>query len=1183
MENTEEPDNDVYSVDKEDEQIVAEQDTGTENDTSDHRSDFSDTDHEKDSNTMVNKNISEFIVVENETFKSYDETDAEGKACAEKDLIHSPDGCSEEEKAVRRRTISVHELDYTSPSSQADQIIDLRTNECVKRGTNSCIDVAKPNEVHKISDGVTYWKYSSSQEFPATRNQAEESDHGSLLPSGSKPSIDIENEPVVDTENALEVKPKAVRSIQDFTDAQQEVAVNEEISEISVYDSCEGKVSHDMTDDKYENEAPTHSEDPKITVKQENVAEEFTAIRRPKRKRSSQVNYDESELWDSESLFEITATDNMKTTQTRQSRKLKSSKKSNERIRIIHNDSHFEEMFKNLHKLQKVGKYCDVKICAIDGSVLAHSVVIIAASPLLHKKYKQKVKTVTDINSVTDLDFKEVPLWALEKIVTFLYTGSVEVSEKDTKHFSKHCKALGLNDLHKKLNSEPCSIDLETVTVLLSEEKEKRSVEKSTNNTKGASKLKTDFDSVDEKSRKRKIKTVKSSGTKAKVSKQNLSVNEATTEEENNVIVKVETSENTFEVVKKDNTLEDSAKTETVYSSDFEDEMNDDADDEWKVGIDDSGEDTDSYFEKQNFNKKSKLKRKGAKLKAKKKIVKKEKKKKENKVRSKEKTCKSNDKIVAESENKVEENHSLSVETVVDESIREADYNQVNSDKNKEKLPLDIGTGNGGECDKCGKSFYFQYELTGHRNKCTGKNNRQRRKCVTCHVNFESTEEYMDHRNNDERCIALRQEKLIIRKQKRFEMRRKYCCCACPRKFRRLADQIEHEFLAHEIQYDKEKWPDLYCEYCNYWSMNPWKLHHHKLVSCNKGQEPICDMCGNSYKNEKTLKKHKELMHTDVQPMLTCEECGKSLKGPKGLKHHIRLRHRGENLHNLMMCHICSQTYRTSSDLTFHLYKVHEQPLPEGFTVYRCPRCDYCHNNKRFFDKHMFLHEDKREWHCEICSKAFKTKNSLSTHMIVHTSSRIPCPFDDCTYKALKNCHLKNHIENQHTQKGEKHEKCHLCEYSTFFRGNLIKHQRSVHKLEVVTRHSVEMKAKYKNLKSGQIVGVESNIRNEKKNSRSRSGNSEYHASQIEMGSAQETGYPASSSSDNSIVENQRHFLEKAAPMPSSQNVADSFVYTLVNAPMMSHHSNFPANANMYRIPPIDFSVYNQNSSMDQM
>ena len=55
---------------------------------------------------------------------------------------------------------------------------------------------------------------------------------------------------------------------------------------------------------------------------------------------------------------------------------------------------------------------------------------------------------------------------------------------------------------------------------------------------------------------------------------------------------------------------------------------------------------------------------------------------------------------------------------------------------------------------------------------------------------------------------------------------------------------------------------------------------------------------------------------------------------------------------------------------------------------------------------------------------------------------------------------------------GSKPQQCHMCQYSTFFRGNLTKHLRNVHKLEVVTLHTVNLKAKYKNLHSGEIVGA---------------------------------------------------------------------------------------------------------------
>lgn len=127
------------------------------------------------------------------------------------------------------------------------------------------------------------------------------------------------------------------------------------------------------------------------------------------------------------------------------------------------------------------------------------------------------------------------------------------------------------------------------------------------------------------------------------------------------------------------------------------------------------------------------------------------------------------------------------------------------------------------------------------------------------------------------------------------------------------------------------------------------------------------------------------------------------------------------------------------------------------------------------------------------------------------------------------------------------------------------------------------MKAKYKNLKSGQIVGVEKLDRREKKSSRSRSLEGDYNASNIDLGSSRDLHYPVSSSSDNSMIENQRHFQDKSVPMQPTQNVTDSFMYTLVNAPVMTQQSNFQANSNMYRFPAIDFSVYNQNSTMDQI
>lgn len=165
---------------------------------------------------------------------------------------------------------------------------------------------------------------------------------------------------------------------------------------------------------------------------------------------------------------------------------------------------------------------------------------------------------------------------------------------------------------------------------------------------------------------------------------------------------------------------------------------------------------------------------------------------------------------------------------------------------------------------------------------------------------------------------------------------------------------------------------------------------------------------------------------------------------------------------------------------------------------------------------------------------------------------------------------------------GEKREKCHLCDYSTFFKGNLIKHQRSVHKLEVVTRHSVEMKAKYKNLKSGHIVGFEQDVQSCNTasvscNPREITGD-EFNAVSIPQ---HNLVYPAasSSSSDNSIIDNQTHFEKTITVAP--QNLVDPLAYTASNVPMLTRNGNFTTT--MYGIPPLDFSTYNTGSSMHQM
>lgn len=860
---------------------------------------------------------------------------------------------------------------------------------------------------------------------------------------------------------------------------------------------------------------------------------------------------------------------------------------------------HFKDMFNAFYELQKSGKYCDLKLCLSNGHVFMHSVVFVASSPEMLRIFQDSLQIESEDVEFKILHLEGVSMEAMDKVVAFLYTGNIEFQEQEREDLIKTAEMLGLETLHKQIKTGKRNATHQVDQV---PHKKRKQVSKDRASSKWEKKQSKPKPNTRRKQSKVKTLKVKDEIVNNLNYENNRTLDEVT-EDEKIIVVKEETDSHLEEVKCKDEDL----NLNHAYDNE----------------CDGSGNDTDSYyaderdilhFDLNTGGKESVSDRQGRSVNVSKPEPARTKKKGGAKIklvkRSEKKEKLKHGGLVNETEKRPdfdiftpEKRKRVPVPAPVDEPVEETvfeDEAKLTEDEDIPKdfvFPASIVPGCGGECDKCGLKFKFQVELTYHRNKCLGPTNRQRRKCVTCLQQFDNTEAYVDHRNNDANCIALRKEKLEERHKKRFQMRRRYSCCVCTRKFRRTADKVEHEFLAHEIKYDKEKYPDLYCEMCNYWCMNPWRLRHHQQVSCNKGQEPICDVCGNSYKNEKTLQKHKELMHLGAAPLLTCDECGKTLKGKKGLKHHIRLKHKGENLHNFFMCHVCSKTYRTSNELTFHLYKVHKQPVPEGYTIYKCPDCDYEHNNKRFYEKHLVLHGDKREWQCDVCAKAFKTRNHLSTHRTIHTAERIPCPFEECSYKALKKGHLKNHIENQHTQKGEKNAKCHLCDYSTFFRGNLIKHQRAVHKLEVVTRYSVEMKAKYKNLKSGEIVGV----------SKEQTGDQteDYRPDQNQrkmLGLVQDMSHSGSdtfaSSAENSVMENSGHFVREKTMLDQQQRFVndkqmgeissppsgptDAFIYSVANASFLSRQANLQTNMNIYGMPPLDFSMYQQGPT-DQM
>lgn len=176
-----------------------------------------------------------------------------------------------------------------------------------------------------------------------------------------------------------------------------------------------------------------------------------------------------------------------------------------------------------------------------------------------------------------------------------------------------------------------------------------------------------------------------------------------------------------------------------------------------------------------------------------------------------------------------------------------------------------------------------------------------------------------------------------------------------------------------------------------------------------------------------------------------------------------------ENAHQ---CSQCPGTFKNLDKLTLHLWNEHEIG-----TVARCQLCDYSSPLHSSLVKHAASHITKECITCAICSKKFKTRATIKTHLRVHRGEEVmykcescpvmysqkfnlikhlaskhqcdadgrpltqslSCPY--CAFTTLADYKLKAHIVRRHTV--DKPFKCNHCTYATTEKTALAKHIRT--------------------------------------------------------------------------------------------------------------------------------------------
>ncbi|XP_041347438.1 zinc finger and BTB domain-containing protein 41-like isoform X2 [Gigantopelta aegis] len=273
---------------------------------------------------------------------------------------------------------------------------------------------------------------------------------------------------------------------------------------------------------------------------------------------------------------------------------------------------------------------------------------------------------------------------------------------------------------------------------------------------------------------------------------------------------------------------------------------------------------------------------------------------------------------------------------------------------------------------------------------------------------------------------------------------RNYSCEFCGHKSIRFMELESHRHSKHDIPFDESKYTVYRCEICNFETNIPKRLEKH-LATHTEDRPNICEHCGKTFKLANELNAH---VQSHIFPeKFSCHICGKSFSSPFIVKDHIANIHLGHK--KQFLCHLCCHVTADNRNLTLHLWQKHQIPVPQKCKLFKCDECDFETLRKHKFTVHKKLHTGVRDHVCEVCGKGYLTGGALRSHMLWHSDKIHQCTFEPCNYSSPSKRQLEQHVRLMHTQRDMKPFACHLCSHRCSVRGNLDKHLRTVHSLNI--------------------------------------------------------------------------------------------------------------------------------------
>lgn len=315
-------------------------------------------------------------------------------------------------------------------------------------------------------------------------------------------------------------------------------------------------------------------------------------------------------------------------------------------------------------------------------------------------------------------------------------------------------------------------------------------------------------------------------------------------------------------------------------------------------------------------------------------------------------------------------------------------FETLNKDKETSTKPENVETpkkfkhnDKGSTCDICQKTYFDKNTLRRHR--ITTHSDPGTHFCKICARIFKSDEELTVHK---ETCLVNRR-----KRDKRCKVQVE--CNLCGQIFASKFTYNRHMKHVH--------------------SENRQQYHLEKSI--------VCDVCGKNYFDHGTLQQHKKRMH--VAPgTLMCRVCLTVFEFEEECESHqkeCRLNYYRRNcigLGKTFECYVCKKILKTKPILRRHMRSVHD---PDKVQCQYCGKQILAHNFQRHHDA---VHLNIRNFICNVCGQAFKSKRSRQFHMYRHSGEKpYECTYEGCTKRFTT---PGSRIEHLRKHTGEKPFQC---------------------------------------------------------------------------------------------------------------------------------------------------------------